>query len=180
MIKVIAFDLGGTLLREKINFSEESKFLVPLFDDDKYYNLAIKHFRATKRLVDKIVDEVIEETFELRDRNVFTSFSGFDLAIASNFTSRMRNFLEEQNVLQYFKTVVISAEIGVNKPDPKFFKILAKKIGEEPKNILFVDNLQVNVDAAEKLGFKILKYNEGEDLVKVVQGKLKKLSSREN
>jgi len=177
MIKVIAFDLGGTLLREKISFSEESHFLVPLFDDDKYYDKAIDHFGVAKPLIDKIVDEVIEECFEVRDRNVFTAFPSYRLAIGSNFTSRMRNFLEKQDMVHYFDPIVISAEIGVNKPEPRFYQILAEKIGEEPGEILFVDNLLVNVDAAEKLGFNVLKYNEGEDLVETVKKKLEFLIS---
>lgn len=177
MIKVIAFDLGGTLLREKLPVSEESRFLVPLFDDDKYYGEAIEHFGVAKPLIDKIVDEVIEEVFEVRDNNAFSAFPDYRLAIASNFTSRMRLFLEKQDMVKYFDPIVLSAEVGVNKPDPEFFRILVEKIGEVPKGILFVDNLQVNVDAAERLGFKVLKYNEGENLIKTVGSRLSQINN---
>ena len=177
MIKVIAFDLGGTLLREKLKVSENARFLEPLFDDDSFYGEAIEHFGVAKPLIDKIVDEVIEEVFVIRDEKVFTAFPGYRLAIASNFSSRMRNFLEKLDMVKYFNPIVISAEVGVNKPDSKFFQILAEKIGEDPWDILFVDNLQVNVDAAAEFEFRVVKYNEGEDIVGAVKNKLEFLIS---
>lgn len=177
MIKVIAFDLGDTLLKDNQHISSESQYLVPRFDDDRFIPEAMEFFRTTEVQLKKVIDKVIEECFEIRDRKIFTAFPDYRLAIASNFTSRMRNFLEKQGMVQYFDPIVISAEIGVNKPDPKFFQILAEKIGEESGDILFVDNLQENVDAAEKEGFKVAKYDEGEDLIRTVKTRLSQIGN---
>jgi epoxide hydrolase-like predicted phosphatase len=52
-----------------------------------------------------------------------------------------------------FDAVVISAEVGMRKPEPRIFLHAADLLGLQPHECLFIDDIQANVTAAEQLGF---------------------------
>ena len=51
-----------------------------------------------------------------------------------------------------FDPIVISAEIGVAKPDPEFCRRALVRLGLPAAEVLFVDDVQANVDAARSVG----------------------------
>jgi epoxide hydrolase-like predicted phosphatase len=51
-----------------------------------------------------------------------------------------------------FDTLVISGEVGLRKPDPAIFELAAERLGLEPAQCAFVDDLDRNVRAAADLG----------------------------
>jgi putative hydrolase of the HAD superfamily len=52
-----------------------------------------------------------------------------------------------------FDAVVISAEVGMRKPEPGIFRHAAQLLGLPPQACIFIDDIQANVTAAEELGF---------------------------
>lgn len=52
-----------------------------------------------------------------------------------------------------FDVVVISAEVGMRKPEPRIFRHAAELLGLRPEECLFIDDIQANISAAEELGF---------------------------
>ncbi|XP_008221635.1 PREDICTED: haloacid dehalogenase-like hydrolase domain-containing protein 3 [Prunus mume] len=48
--------------------------------------------------------------------------AGVKLGVVSNFDSRLRKLLEDLNVLHVFDAVIISSEVGYEKPDANIFK----------------------------------------------------------
>ena len=55
---------------------------------------------------------------------------------------------------KYFDGGVISAEAKASKPDPRIYNILLDKYSLIPEECLFIDDLEVNVKAAEETGMK--------------------------
>lgn len=53
---------------------------------------------------------------------------------------------------QYFERVFVSAELGLIKPDPEIYRHVARELGIEPHEMVFIDNKKVNVDGAESIG----------------------------
>jgi putative hydrolase of the HAD superfamily/hydrolase len=51
-----------------------------------------------------------------------------------------------------FDVVVISGEVGMRKPEPEIFALTAGRLGVEAGHCVFVDDLRVNVEAADRLG----------------------------
>ena len=51
-----------------------------------------------------------------------------------------------------FEPMIISAEIGVAKPDPRFFKVAVERIGLPAEQVLFVDDVLANVEGARSVG----------------------------
>jgi putative hydrolase of the HAD superfamily len=51
-----------------------------------------------------------------------------------------------------FDAVVISCEVGMRKPEPEIFRHTAALLGLEPKECVFIDDIEANITAAEALG----------------------------
>jgi epoxide hydrolase-like predicted phosphatase len=58
-----------------------------------------------------------------------------------------RDLLEE-----LFDTVVISADVGLHKPQPEIYLMAAERIVEPPERCVFVDDLRENCAGAEAVG----------------------------
>jgi len=53
---------------------------------------------------------------------------------------------------ELFDDVVISAEVGLHKPQPEIYRLAAERIGEPTTSCVFVDDLRENCDGAEAVG----------------------------
>jgi putative hydrolase of the HAD superfamily len=51
-----------------------------------------------------------------------------------------------------FDVSCYSAELGVAKPDPAYFRAAARLIGVPPGAVVFVDDVEPNVEAARETG----------------------------
>lgn len=51
-----------------------------------------------------------------------------------------------------FEVVVISGQVGLRKPDPAIYALAADRLGLPPTAVVFVDDLERNVTAAERTG----------------------------
>jgi putative hydrolase of the HAD superfamily len=55
-------------------------------------------------------------------------------------------------IAELFDGVVISGDEGFRKPDPRMYELGAERIGAEPGECVFVDDLELNLGAARELG----------------------------
>jgi epoxide hydrolase-like predicted phosphatase len=53
---------------------------------------------------------------------------------------------------ELFDAVVISGDVGLHKPQPGIYELAAKRIGVDPSDCVFVDDLRENVEGAERAG----------------------------
>jgi len=61
---------------------------------------------------------------------------------------------------ELFDVVVISAEVGMRKPEEQIFRHTAALLGLEPQECVFIDDLEANVAAAEAVGLIGLHHRE--------------------
>jgi putative hydrolase of the HAD superfamily len=59
-----------------------------------------------------------------------------------------------------FDVVVISGEVGMRKPEEKIFRHAAGLLGLEPAECVFVDDIEVNVAAAEAVGMTAILHTD--------------------
>jgi putative hydrolase of the HAD superfamily/hydrolase len=59
-----------------------------------------------------------------------------------------------------FDDIVISGEVGLRKPEPEIFRLAADRLGLEPAECVFVDDLQLNVDGARAVGMTAILHTE--------------------
>lgn len=73
---------------------------------------------------------------------------------------------------ELFDAVVISGEVGLRKPDPRIFTLAAQRLGLVPAACVFVDDVAVNVAAAEALGMAGVAHRDAEQTLHRVAGLL--------
>ena len=77
---------------------------------------------------------------------------GYKLAICSNTTNAHRLLNTLMGTYRPFSLVILSSEIGIRKPNPKIYQITLEKLKVAPSEAIFIDNLERNINAANKLG----------------------------
>ncbi|XP_059655867.1 uncharacterized protein LOC132302893 [Cornus florida] len=68
--------------------------------------------------------------------------AGVKLAVVSNFDTRLRKLLKDLNVLDLFDAVIISSEVGYEKPDEQIFKAALDHICVEASKAVHVGDDQ--------------------------------------
>jgi putative hydrolase of the HAD superfamily len=68
-------------------------------------------------------------------------------------------------IRELFDVVVISAEVGMHKPQPEIFRLAAEKIGLEPGDCVFVDDLRENCEGAEAVGMTAVLHRDVDETV---------------
>ncbi|MCX6253751.1 MAG: HAD family phosphatase [Bacteroidia bacterium] len=180
MIKNIVFDLGNVLISfkpseffSKKNYPENIKatILSDIFGSEEWLLLDNGKIN-TQEAIDGIAlksslkKEEIAHIFNLRtelmfplDQNVRLlpelKKQGFRLYFLSNFPM---DIFEEVKTgyyfFKYFDGGIISAEAKFSKPDSRIYEIVLEKYSLNPGECLFVDDIEINVRAAEATGMK--------------------------
>jgi 2-haloacid dehalogenase len=87
--------------------------------------------------------------------------AGVRLVALSNWSMEMFPVARERfDFLAWFEGIVISGDVGVNKPDRRIFEHLVAKLGIEPADALFIDDSPANVEAASALGFCTIQFTD--------------------
>lgn len=82
---------------------------------------------------------------ELREKQI-------PVAMLSNIDSRLAQFVRDFGLYEPFNPCLLSYEIGIEKPDPKIYEFLLNTLNLPPQDVVFVDDLIENVEAAKKMG----------------------------
>ena len=61
---------------------------------------------------------------------------------------------------ELFDDVVISAEVGMRKPEERIFALAADRLGLPPRSCVFIDDIEGNIVAARALGFVAVHHRE--------------------
>jgi len=180
MIRNIVFDLGNVLISFKPseyldtkNYSTEDKarILNDIFFSREWLQLDngdITLSEAIESIAENssLSGEEIGYIFKLRkdlmfplpqnaDLLPFLKKQGFRLYFLSNFPGDIFNEIKtDYSFFNYFDGGVISAEVRFSKPDIRIYKILIDKYSLIPEETLFIDDLEINVQAALNTGMK--------------------------
>jgi putative hydrolase of the HAD superfamily len=65
-----------------------------------------------------------------------------------------------ENVLTYFDEIIESSKVGVRKPDPRFYELACERLGIEPAEAVFLDDLGVNLKPARAMGMTTIKVDD--------------------
>lgn len=186
MIRNIVFDLGGVLVRwdprhlyQKIfdNETDMNSFLNNICTYE--WNLEQDRGRTIKEATELKVDEYPEfrdkieayygrwhEMFEgtiEENVEVLQYYLGHDQYKVYALTNWSRETfpiaLELFPFFDDFDGAVVSGEEGVIKPDPAIYKILLERYNLNPKECVFIDDRDENVEAAKALKFEGIHYH---------------------
>ena len=78
----------------------------------------------------------------------------YKTGVISNAWPDAREYLSRQKIADAFDVLVISAEVGVMKPDAKIYEIALQATGVQAAEAVFIDDTPPNVEAARALGMR--------------------------
>jgi epoxide hydrolase-like predicted phosphatase len=195
-IKAVFFDLGGVIVRTEfqaprqqladrlgIDYDDLSKLI---FDSDssirastgeispeEHWNSVIQRLKRPAAERQTIRDEFFAG--DIVDRTLLEyirSLRGkYKTGVISNAWGDLRDFIVREKFDDAFDKIIISAEVGAMKPEPKIFQIALEQFGVKPKEAVFVDDFQANIEGCEKVGMKGIHFTDPESALK----QLKKL-----
>jgi epoxide hydrolase-like predicted phosphatase len=77
---------------------------------------------------------------------------GRKVGLISNAWSGLRAFIKKQEFDDAFDEMIISAEVGLVKPDPRIYHLALERLGVMPAESVFIDDVLPNVEAARLTG----------------------------
>jgi putative hydrolase of the HAD superfamily len=72
---------------------------------------------------------------------------------------------DRAQLAELFDGVVISAEVGLRKPDPRIYTLGAEAVGLPPAECVYVDDLPGNLKPARALGMTTLHHRDAESTI---------------
>jgi putative hydrolase of the HAD superfamily len=94
----------------------------------------------------RLFDDVVDTLEDL-------AAAGYELGLISNFEQWLEMLLEHLDVTRFFEVRVISGAEGVEKPDPRIFRLALDRAGVAPEESVYVgDTVEFDVRPAEEAG----------------------------
>ena len=97
----------------------------------------------------KPVYSMVEAVREIRASELLTG-------LVSNSWSTAH--YDRKLLTELFDVTVISAEVGMHKPQPEIYRLAAERLEVEPGECIFVDDLKENCDGAEAVGMTPIRH----------------------
>lgn len=95
----------------------------------------------------------------------------YRLGILSNFDGRLRAILAQLGILDRFEKVILSSEVGADKPDPRIFRYALDAFGIRADEALHVgDDASHDWEGAAAVGMSVFRLDhEGHSLERLVE-----------
>jgi putative hydrolase of the HAD superfamily len=95
------------------------------------------------------------------------------VCLVSNAWSGLRAFIASQKFDDVFDQMVISAEVGLTKPDARIYQLALKKLEVQPEESVFLDDVLINVEAARAMGMNGIHFTKPEKALEELKQLLK-------
>ena len=193
-IKAVIFDLGGVILRtehqvprqhlaerfgmdyediDKIVFGSPSAaraFIGEITEKEHWLNV-MKMLKQPANAFERIREEffagdMIDHTLV----DFIRSLRGkYKTCLISNAFDDLRNYIIREKFDDAFDYMIISAEVGVAKPEAKIYHIALEQLGVSPNEAVFVDDFIENIEACEKLGIHGIHFKDAKTAIQQVK-----------
>jgi epoxide hydrolase-like predicted phosphatase len=99
----------------------------------------------------KPVEPMVASVREIRDGGLLTG-------LISNSWSTAH--YDREMLSELFDDVVISADVGLHKPQPEIYRLSAERLEVSPERCIFVDDLRENCEGAEAVGMTAVRHSD--------------------
>ncbi len=190
-IRAVYFDLGGVIVRteyqaprqhlaERLGMEYED-LVKRVFDNDTGLQASTglisedEHWAAVMRrlhLPESETKAVREEFFagDIVDYALLDFMRGlrkkYKVGLISNAWSGLRPWIVSRKFEDAFDAMIISAEVGVMKPDARIFQIALEKLGVIPSESVFLDDFLENIVGARAAGMQTIHFIQPEKALK--------------
>lgn len=177
MIKCILFDMVGVLakvredsltIEEQIVLEAKDKYQ---YDEDYYEYMQNELPNLSLEEIEELTYETTLKTLEPINQHIVNEIENLnediEIGIITNHISVAKLWFEEMFPNIY--NIYTSGDLGLSKPSEYIFKYVAKDLGINEEDILFIDDDIKNVESAQEAGMKADIYNETMDLVELIK-----------
>jgi len=192
-IKAALFDLGNVLIRFDVDvlvkgFSLHTKIKNPDFfgyvmdsynmnkymagklTSSKFYTRTKKLFKLDISYGDfyRVWNSIFSPNTEVEDivRAIKTKYPEVRLILVSNTNEAHYTFLEkEYDILGLFDEIVLSHEVGCQKPDPAIFTKALSAAGSISKETFYTDDRLDLIEAARVMGMRAYQFTTHDKLI---------------
>jgi epoxide hydrolase-like predicted phosphatase len=183
-IRAIIWDLGGVILRtenraprtqlaerlgmtyedlDRLVFESQSSKLATIgsIDENRHWETVCKTLNLLPEEIpalregffegDRIDTSLLEAINSLRPR--------FRIGLLSNAWSELRKYIEDEwHIADVFDDMIISAEVGLAKPDPRIYQLAVDRLGVPAEQAVFIDDVLRNVEGARLAGLASIQF----------------------
>ncbi|EGT44946.1 hypothetical protein CAEBREN_10902 [Caenorhabditis brenneri] len=155
----------GTLTVDDLEGGLFLQYLKQKYGDKINDNVVVKPYTECLRGENVRIHKNMQKTVEILHKK------GFKTAMLTNNMYLDKEHKETRLPcdLTHFDEVVESCLEHLMKPDPKFYKLVEKRLGVKPHEIVFLDDLHENIEAAEKLGWNTIFVKDIEKAIKELE-----------
>ncbi len=193
-IKAVIFDLGGVVVkwRDEIAFRKAAKIAgVPFsklrkysypeipriwkgqITEKEFWRHVLKKCGVEKNNILQKVDDIWSEEYRKKNRlnkeviKIIMKLRGkYRLGVISNLVLLHDVVNRKRNYYKYLQHEVLSYKVGLIKPDPRIYRLAAKKVGCIPQECVFIDDKSVNVAGARRAGMNAIHFRNAAQLRK--------------
>lgn len=202
MIKTVIFDIGNVLTEfaweEYLHSFDLPKEVIKKFADASINHKVWREYDLGNLTDEEIVDNFILNAPELEKeiKMVYKSIHGmikkvdyaipwiqelkargYQVLVLSNFSSKaLKDCEEAMDFLPYTDGGILSFRDHLIKPMPEIYELLIERYRLNPQECVFLDDLQRNIDGADKLGIHTILFTNYQD----AKEKLEKILQEEN
>lgn len=197
--KAVIFDMGGVILRTedptprqeladefgtKRRELEKFVFMSPtslqseigMISDEEHWKIVLQHFMQTDLTPEEVYDRFFmgdKIDYELLDFAKSLK-PQYQIGLLSNAWVNARKHLSKRfDFIEPFDVCIFSSEVGARKPDKEIFLIMLDRLGINPEEAIFIDDLEENVIGAEKVGMTAILFESTKQVIKRVKSILK-------
>ena len=135
----------GEISLDEFNTKFSEKIGVPKLDWTPYYLEAIEPVVEMKDLLKKVSEK-------------------YHVGLLSNIMPGLIDQLKSRQLIPdvTYSAIIDSSQVGAVKPETKIYEVAQEKSGVSSEEILLVDDSRTNLMAAEKLGWKVLWFDDND------------------
>jgi len=143
------------------SIQEAESELIPKFPQ---YEEQIKlYYPNHRKMIKKVFVESIDLLNELKESNHLSY-------VLSNWSAEtFVGMVDDYPFLKLFDGLLISGECKLIKPNQEIYKLAMQRFNLESKETVFIDDKLENVQAAEKLGIKVIHLVNPKDIKKKIK-----------
>ncbi len=187
VIKCIIFDVGGVLLKEKIDKVHDTinkglgkkvfdrkdaihrKALLGKLTEKEFFNILSKKYGIpAKRLQTLSDDKYLKIAKTNKDLMMIAKMlqKNYVTCILSNVTPMHKKHDHMMNIYSFFDHVVLSCDIGAIKPNQKIFRIALEKLKLKPEECIYIEDREEFLETPKRLGMNVIHFKNVKHLTK--------------
>jgi epoxide hydrolase-like predicted phosphatase len=196
-IKAVIFDLGGVILRTEYQAPRQhlaesfgmdyddlasivfdsptaQKATIGEMTNDEYWLAVTKRLKRPASEMETIRREFFAgDVVDHKLVDFLRSLRGsYKTCLISNAFDDLRSFIVREKFDDVFDHMIISAEVGVAKPEAKIFHLALEQLQVQADEAVFVDDFIENIEACEELGMEGIHFKNPESTIQQLKALL--------